>query len=112
RQTTAELKTVARMNRLPGVLATILGFLAAATLAHALVTTIGRRRRDLAVLSSLGLGRRKLRATVLWQAATMTAVALVVGLPIGVVVGRWAWRLFADQIAVLPLPRLSPNAVV
>ena len=64
------------------------------------------------MLSSLGLGRRKLRGTVLWQAATMTTVALVVGLPAGVFAGRWAWRLFPDQIAVVPLPRLSSGVVV
>ena len=33
---------------------------------------------------------------------TMTTVAIVVGLPIGIMAGRWLWLLFAGDIGVVP----------
>jgi ABC-type lipoprotein release transport system permease subunit len=38
---------------------------------------------------------------------TLAAIALVVGVPVGVAVGRYAWRRFADDLAVLPVARTS-----
>jgi len=46
--------------------------------------------------------RRQVWATVAWQATTMTVVALAVGLPLGIATGRWTWRLFADDLGVVP----------
>ena len=42
----------------------------------------------------------------------MMAVALMVGIPAGVVVGRWGWVTFADQLAVFPVPRVPVSAVL
>ena len=50
-----------------------------------------RRRRDFAVLRSIGLTRRQVRSTISWQASTLTAVALGLGIPLGIVCGRMAW---------------------
>ena len=36
---------------------------------------------------------RDLRAVALWQASTVTVAALVIGIPLGVAAGRWAWQL-------------------
>src|SRR5581483_3232022 len=49
-----DLVNFGRVQSLPLVLAALLGTLAIATLAHLLVTSIRRRRRDLAVLKTLG----------------------------------------------------------
>jgi len=100
-------KTVADfggVDDLPLVLSALLIAIAAAVLAHALVMAIRRRRRDLAVLKTLGFDRRQVFATVAWQATTFAALGLVVGLPLGVSLGRWAWTLFAEQIGVVPEP--------
>jgi hypothetical protein len=40
--------------------------------------------------------------TVAWQATTLAVVALAAAVPLGVAVGRTAWRLFADQLGVIP----------
>jgi hypothetical protein len=37
-----------------------------------------------------------------WQAVTLAATALVFGVPLGIVAGRWAWVLFADAAGVSP----------
>ncbi len=99
-----DLVNFGRVRSLPLVLGGLLGVFAAATLAHLLVTSIRRRRRDLAVLKVLGLVPAQVRATVAWQATTLALVAVAVGLPLGVVAGRLVWRLFAGQLGVRPEP--------
>jgi putative ABC transport system permease protein len=84
-----------RLSQLPLVLAGLLAALAAGTLAHMLVSSIRRRRRDLAILKTLGFARRQLRDAVAWQAAIFTLVALAIALPLSIVVGRWTWNVIA-----------------
>jgi ABC-type lipoprotein release transport system permease subunit len=67
-----------------------------------LLTSVRRRRPDLAVLKSLGLLPSQVLGTVLWQASALAAAALLVGLPLGVLAGRWAWVLFARSAGVAP----------
>jgi hypothetical protein len=86
-----EVENLRRVSGLPFLLAALLAVLGAATLGHLLVTSVRRRRRDLAVLKTLGFVRRQVSATVAWQATTLAALALLVGLPLGVAAGRWAW---------------------
>ena len=37
---------------------------------------------------------------VAWEATALAAAALLIGIPVGVVAGRWAWALFADAAGV------------
>jgi len=86
-----------------GLLAALVAFLAVlgfALTAHALVTSVRARRRELAMLRSLGLTRRQVAAIVGWQALTLVAGALVFGLVVGATVGQAAWRLFAHDQGV------------
>ena len=99
------------VRNLPVVVSALLAAIAAAALAHTLVTAIRRRRRQLAVLKTLGFDRRQLLATVAWQASTFAAIGLVVGLPLGVAAGRWTWYLFAEQIEFVPEP-VTPISLV
>jgi ABC-type antimicrobial peptide transport system permease subunit len=91
--TPEEVENLRRVSGLPFLLAALLAVLGAATLAHLLVTSVRRRRRDLAVLKVLGFVRRQVLSTVVWQATSLAVVALLVGLPVGVAAGRWAWVL-------------------
>ena len=59
-----------------------------------------RRRRELAVLKTLGFSRRQVRATVAWQASTVAAVGLVVGIPLGLLVGSYVWHQVATELGV------------
>ena len=56
------------------------------------------------MLKSLGFTRRQVRHAVAWQATTIVAIALLIGLPTGIAGGRWAWHIFAAQLGVLPEP--------
>ena len=100
------------IRNLPVIASALLAVIAAAALAHTLVTSIRRRRRHLAVLKTIGFDRRQLLATVGWQAITFAAIGLMVGLPLGVAAGRWAWYLFAKQIDVVPEPVTPVGLVV
>jgi ABC-type lipoprotein release transport system permease subunit len=111
-----DVENLGRVGGLPRVLAGLLALLAAATLAHLLVTSVRRRRRDLAVLKTLGFVRRQVSAAVAWQATTVALVALAVGLPLGVALGRWSWSLLVDRIGlgaepVTPWPALLAAAL-
>lgn len=86
-------------------LALALGLAAAAMLSLALtvLTSVRRRRRELALLKALGMTRRQLRAIVAWQTTLTLVIALVVGVPLGVAAGRWAWGGFAGSLGVAPV---------
>ena len=96
------VRGVERISAAPWFLAVALAVLAIGTLAHTLLVTTRRRRRDLAILKTLGFVGRQVRATVASLAATIVAPALMLGLPLGVAVGRWGWRVFAQYLAVVP----------
>ncbi len=99
------------VQKLPLVLSALLAAVAAGALAHTLVQAVRRRRRDLAILKTLGFDRRQVLATVAWQATTFAVIGLLVGLPLGVAAGRWAWNLFAEQIGIVPEP-VTPVALI
>ncbi len=101
--TPADVVNFGRVQDLPLLLGIALSLLALVTIVHLLLTSVRRRRRDFAVLRSIGLTRRQVRATISWQASTLTAVALGLGIPLGIVCGRVAWRLFAGQLGIMPV---------
>jgi ABC-type antimicrobial peptide transport system permease subunit len=101
----------AAIDATPVILAGVLAVLGLAVLAQFILASARRRRRDFALLKVLGMFRRELSAVAFWQVATVTAVALVVGVPLGIAGGRWAWQLFASQ-AGLPTDAITPLPVL
>jgi ABC-type antimicrobial peptide transport system permease subunit len=99
-----DVSSLTRISTVPVLLALLLALLAVGTLAHTLITSIRRRRRDLAILKTVGFVRGQIAGAVAWQATTLTIFALLVGLPVGIAVGRWTWSVFADQLGVLSVP--------
>ncbi len=73
-------------------------------LVHVLVVSTRRRAPEFGVLSALGLVRSQLRSIVWFQALTLIAVGLVVGVPLGIVVGRVAWRAAIGDIGMIVSP--------
>jgi hypothetical protein len=76
----------------------------AATLVHALVVSVGRRRRETGLLKVLGFVRRQAAVAMSWQTTTVAVVGLVVGLPLGIAAGRLGWELFAGYIGFVAVP--------
>jgi ABC-type lipoprotein release transport system permease subunit len=100
------------MGDTPLLLASGLAGGAVVALGLALASSVRGRRRDLALLMALGLTPRQLAATVAWQ-ATMAAVAgTVVGVPLGIALGRQLWTVFAHNIYVVPEPTVPVLSIV
>jgi hypothetical protein len=108
----AEIVNYRSMGATPAVLATGLGAGAVIALGVTLTASVRRRRRDLAVLKTLGFTHRQLAAVVACQASTAAAIGLVIGIPLGIVLGRWLWILFARQIFAVPQPIVPVLSVV
>jgi hypothetical protein len=70
--------------------------------AFTVVASVRRRRRDLALLKTLGFTRRQLSAAVAWQSSVSVLTGLIIGIPLGIVCGRWLWLAFARQIYTVP----------
>ena len=102
-----DLASFGRVDGLPIAVAAILGAMAGAVLVSTLLTAIRRRRRDLAVLKALGFVRRDVSRTVTVQAVTLATIAVVMGLPAGVLLGRFVWDRFADWQGIPSVPTVS-----
>ncbi|MEX1009569.1 MAG: ABC transporter permease [Acidimicrobiia bacterium] len=103
-QRPAEIVNASDIGSSPTILAGALVFAALASLALTLGSSVRRRRHDLALLKTLGFTRRQLAATVRWQASVTVAVGLLVGVPVGIIAGRWLWGVFARGLDVVPEP--------
>jgi hypothetical protein len=103
-QRPAQIVNYRSVGGAPIFLATGLAVGAIFALALTLMTSVRRRRRDLALLKTLGFTRRQLAATVASQASIVALVGTVVGVPVGIVVGRSLWTRFARDIAAVPKP--------
>jgi len=74
----------------------------AATLTHLLVVSVARRRREVGLLKVLGFVNGQVISSVAWQATALAVVGVVIGLPLGVVLGKATWNLFANNLGVVP----------
>ncbi len=99
----------ASIDDTPAVLAGLLAVLGVAVLGQFIVVSGRRRRRDFAILKALGMFRRQVSAITAWQVSTLTGLALLAGLPLGVAAGRWSWALFAHGLGIPPGPSRRPG---
>lgn len=111
-QPVGAVRGVQRLSTAPWYLAGVLTIVAIGTLAHTLLLATRRRRRDLAILRTLGFVGRQLRQTVAWLAFAIVAPALMLGLPVGIAVGRRGWRQFAEYLAVVPEPAVPAAGIL
>lgn len=91
----------------PFVVGGVLAALGAAALAHVIVTAIRRRRRDVAILKTIGFVRGQARRVVAWQATFTVLVATAIGMPLGVIGGRTLWIQVADGLGVIASPQIA-----
>ena len=108
----AAVADLGRLRSLPFSLGVFFGLMACATVAHALVTTVRRRKHDLSVLRTIGLTPRQCRVAIAWQSTLLAGVGLVIGIPLGIVTGRAVWRWLADAFPIAYVPPLAFLAVL
>jgi putative ABC transport system permease protein len=104
--TPASITNISRISGIPVLLAMLLGVLALVSSTQAIVVSVRNRRRDVAVLRSLGGDRRFITTAIHWQATLLAVPPLLVGSVVGVVAGRTIFRLFVDRIGALDQPHV------
>ena len=107
----AEIVNYRSLGNTPVYLGTGLAAGAVAALALTLVASVRRRRRDLALLKTLGFTGRQLAATVAWQSTIAVGLGTIAGVPLGIALGRWLWDLFARDIHAVPSPSVPALSV-
>ena len=96
---------------LPTALGGFLALLALGAVGYALTTTVRRRGHELAVLRALGVTGGQARLVIVTQATVLAVAGLAVGIPLGLVAGRTAWRAVANFTPLAYHPPFSPWAL-
>ena len=63
-----------------------------------LTASVRRRRRDLVLLKSIGFTQRQLMSCVGVQSTVAVLIGILVGTPLGILLGKRLWILFAHDI--------------
>ena len=108
----AEIVNYRSLGATPVYLGAGLAVGAVAALGLTLIASVRRRRRDLALLKTLGFTGRQLAATVAWQSTIAVVIGTIVGVPLGIALGRWLWDLFARNIHAVPAPSVPSLLVI
>jgi hypothetical protein len=108
----AQIANYRAMGTIPAFLGGGLALGAVSALALTLVASVRRRRRELALLKTLGFVRRQLASAVAWQASIAVAIGVVIGVPMGIVLGRVLWNLFAREIDAVPVSSVPTLVIV
>ncbi|MGB8197986.1 MAG: FtsX-like permease family protein, partial [Acidimicrobiales bacterium] len=111
-QRPAQIVDYRSIGATPELLATGLAAGAVIALALTLIASVRRRRRDLAIMKTLGFTKRMLAAAVAWQATIDGLIGAVIGIPLGIFFGRELWTFFARDINAVPQPTVPANALV
>ncbi len=107
----AEIVNYRSMGTIPSALGATLALGAVAALMLTLLASVRRRRHDFALLKTLGFTRRQLAAIVAWQSSLAVAIGTLIGVPLGIILGRQLWDLFARTLHVVPDPTVPTASI-
>lgn len=108
----AKSANLSQMGDVPVMLAVALAMLGLAGVVNALLVALRRRRDDLAITRAIGFTTRQSAATMRWQGITTAMLAVTIGVPLGLIVGRSIWRAIATGAGVVDLASIPWAAVV
>jgi FtsX-like permease family/MacB-like periplasmic core domain len=107
-----ELTNLQNVRTLPEVLAAFLGLIAIAALGSVLLSCARRRSHEFAVLRALGMTRRNVRTVLNSQGTAIGLFGLVVGIPLGIAVGRLGWQAIAARVPLSDVPPFALAATL
>jgi hypothetical protein len=110
-QRPAQIINYGSLGSTPTVLGGALATGAVVALGLTLVASVRRRRRDLALLKTLGFTKRQLAGAIACQSSTAVGIGAAVGVPLGILLGRFLWDLFAREIGAVPQPTVPTISV-
>jgi len=108
----AAIDNLDELGLLPTALALTVGALGVTAVGHALTTSVSRSRREVASLRALGTTGPQLRRTVVAHGVTVGGIGLVLGVPLGVALGRVAYVDAAEGVGALARPAVPAVALV
>ena len=108
----AEILNYRTLGRTPTLLGAALAAGAVVALGLTLITSVRRRRTDLALLKTLGFTKRQLASTIAWQASIAVGIGCVIGIPLGIALGRALWDLFVHEISAVPDPTIPGVSIL
>jgi hypothetical protein len=108
----AQIVNYRTIGSTPIFLAVALAIGAVVALGLTLGASVRRRRRDLALLKTLGFTRRQVLEAIAWQATIDSVVGIGLGIPLGVICGRQLWTAFANTIYAVPDPTVPALSIV
>ncbi len=112
RRVPLEVDRLEQVNTLPWVLGALLAIIGCLGLAYTLATMVRSRAHELATLKILGFRRGQVVSTVAVQATLLGGLGVLVGVPLGVLLGRLVWQRVANQAGMLGETTVSVLAVV
>lgn len=108
----ADIAYLSRVGDLPRLSVAAVIVLGVAVSIHALLIVGRRSRRAIAVLRAIGATRNQVARFLLSQALIIAALAILIGVVGGLVLGRLSWNRYADGLGVVPDPRIHVAAIV
>jgi hypothetical protein len=111
-QRPAQIINYRSLGSTPTVLGGALAAGAVVALGLTLIASVRRRRRDLALFKTLGFTHGQLAAAIAWQSSVAVGIGTIVGVPLGIVLGRYIWDLFAREINAVPQPTVPVLSIV
>lgn len=99
----SRIANLSQIGSVPRLLALALAVLGLGGATHGLLIASTRRRADIAVARALGFTPSQAASSIRWQGAVITAIAVVVGVPLGIIVGRLVWKQVAVGVGAVDL---------
>ena len=100
----ASVSSLGDVSTLAALVASLVLALGLVTAIYAVTVTRRLSGREAGTLRALGLTPRALATTTEVQGLAIALVGVVIGLPLGIVVGRLVWSPIADRAYVIDLP--------
>ena len=108
----AAIVNARQMGGQPIALALGLAAAAALSLTLTVLSSVRRRRHELALLKALGMTRGQLRSVIAWQTTLTLLIAVAIGGPLGVAGGRLAWQSFAGSLGAMPVSEIPVAGLI
>jgi hypothetical protein len=99
-----EIANAGSIRDVPLLVGTLVGLAIVVGFGVTMTFAARERRRDLALLRTLGFTDRQLRRSLRFQSVITAIVTCAVGSLGGIVIGRASWKLFAEELGVVPDP--------
>lgn len=76
-----------------------------------LTTVLWARRFELSLLRALGMSGNGVRSSLTAQAMTIILMVFAIGVPVGLIAGRWAWLRYASDLEVIEESLIPTSAL-